>query len=376
MHPALDSEVQAKAKVYQWRKHIWDWSRTALTIAALLAFYFSGISQLLASELAARLPQSLTVIVYFLIFFIGLWLLRLGFDYKSGYLIEQEYGFSTQGPGGWLIDQLKGLVVNLLILGGGVVFSYWVLLASPAWWWVWVGLGYVGLAVVLTNLFPVLVLPLFFKLKPLEDESLIERLRGVIARSRLKARGFYEMNMSSKTTKKSAMLAGLWNTKRVILGDTLLQENTPDETEVVTAHEVGHSHHLHLWQRFVVASLVIFVVLFLLNRIMVALFPAFAPPSRTLELALALLPLIVLGFIALNFAFSPLSKAFSRHLERQADRFALGATENREAFIQAMASLASRNYDDAYPHPLIKLFYYGHPPIGERLKAAERSNFR
>lgn len=369
---AIDAETQKRAKEYQRRKRVINWVSSTLLLIFLLAVYATGLSTTVAEGLTNRWGFWGSSIGYFALLFLVAMVLRAPFDYKDDFLIEKEYGFSTQTPQGWLKDLLKGWILNFLILGIAALFTFWALQAVPRLWWLVVGLGYVVLVIVLGQLFPVLILPIFYRLKPLENHPLQEKIEQFLQKGGLRAQGIYEMAASEKTTKENAMLAGLGQTKRVILFDTLLRNRTPDEIEVVVAHEVGHSYHKHMWTLIISQSLLFLITLFLLDLIMGRIDPRFVPEKRTLTSILAVLPIMLVVFSALSFLLRPLALLISRRCERQADTFALDATGKPHALIRFWVDMARKQLSDAYPHPLIKLFYYSHPPLSERIALAER----
>lgn len=368
----IDPTTQERAKRYQRRKRVVSWAGSVLIVIFLLAVYVTGLSTTIAEGLTSRWGFWGSSISYFALLFIVTMLLRASFDYKDDFLIEKEYGFSTQTPQGWLKDLLKGWILNFLLLGIAALFTFWALQAVPRLWWLVVGLGYVVLVVVLGQLFPVLILPIFYKLKPLENHPLQEKIEQFLEKGGLRTQGIYEMGASEKTTKENAMLAGLGQTKRVILFDTLLRNRTPDEIEVVVAHEVGHSHHRHTWTLIFIQALLLLLTTLVLDLIVVQIDPRFAPEQRTLTNILAILPLMLAVFSVLSFLVKPLTLFVSRRCERQADAFALDATGKPHALIRFWVDIARKQLSDAYPHPLIKLFYYSHPPLSERIAFAER----
>lgn len=369
---SIDAETQKRAKQYQRRKRVVGWASSVMLAIFLLAVYVSGLSTTIAEALTSRWGFWGSSISYFALLFIVTMLLHAPFDYKEDFLIEKEYGFSTQTPQGWLKDLFKGWILNFLILGIAALFTFWALQAIPKLWWLVVGLGYVLLVIVLGQLFPVLILPIFYKLKPLENHPLQEKIEQFLKKGGLRAQGIYEMGASEKTTKENAMLAGLGQTKRVILFDTLLRNRTPDEVEVVVAHEVGHSYHRHTWTLIFSQALLFLIAIFVLDLVMARLDPRFAPEQRTLTNILAVLPLMLVVFSVLAFLLKPITLFVSRRCERQADTFALEATEKPQALIRFWVDMARKQLSDAYPHPLIKLFYYSHPPLSERIALAER----
>ena len=239
---------------------------------------------------------------------------------------------------------------------------------TGTYWWAWATAGWLAVTLVLGRLLPVVILPIFYKVTRLEDTSLLERLKKLTEGTSLTIEGVYELHLSEETKKANAALAGLGNSRRVLLGDTLLQQFTPEEIEVVFAHEVGHHVHRHLPKSIVLS---VFLTLFgfaMVDRVMWV----FADPLGYVGLEdPAALPLFLFVLAIFGLALSPLKNAVSRFYERQCDRYALDRTQKRDAYRSAFIKLAKINKSDPDPHPLIALLFYDHPPIRERLAMAD-----
>jgi STE24 endopeptidase len=225
-------------------------------------------------------------------------------------------------------------------------------------------------SVILAALFPVVILPIFHRYTPIRDEELTESLRKILAQEGLKSSGFYEEDMSRKTRKENAFLAGLGKTRRVVLGDNLVENMTNPEIVSIIAHEVGHYKHRHMWKGIALGMAQQVVVFYFLHLIMKAAFPAFLLSTRA---NLTLLPiLLIIAGAASGFLFGPLGNMLSRRMEKAADLYAIIHIEEKRAFLAALAGLADRNLANAYPAWWVRVLYYSHPPIGERLEMLER----
>lgn len=299
---------------------------------------------------------------------ITLELLTLPLDFYSGFVLEHRYQLSNQTFAGWLWTRLKGYSVGG-VLGLLLVYGlYWVLWVAGSWWWLWATAGWLLVTLVLGRLLPVVILPIFYKVTPLDNASLLERLRKLTEGTSLTIQGVYELHLSAETKKANAALAGLGNSRRVLLGDTLLAQFTPEEIEVVFAHEVGHHVHRHLPKSIALSVLTSLAGFWLVDRVLTASADWLGYSGITDPTALPLL-LFVLAVFALSL--SPLQNALSRFYERQCDRYALERTHNKSAYRSAFIKLALLNKSDPDPHPLVALLFYDHPPIRERLAMAE-----
>lgn len=200
--------------------------------------------------------------------FAGVELLTLPLDFFGGYVLEHRYGLSNQTVGGWIRRKLKGYLVGG-ILGGGILAGlYGLLWHGGEQWWLWATAGWLVLTLVLGRLLPVLILPLFYQTTPLDDPNLRTRLEKLAGGTGLHIEGVYRLHLSAETKKANAALAGMGRTRRVLLGDTLLDEFTPEEIEVVFAHEVGHHVHRHLPQMIGLRVLTTLVGLWLVDRLL------------------------------------------------------------------------------------------------------------
>jgi STE24 endopeptidase len=296
--------------------------------------------------------------------------LTLPLDFWSGFILEHRYQLSNQTFPAWLWQRIKGYLVGgvlaLLLLYGLYAVLWW----AGAWWWLWATAGWLLVTLVLGRLLPVVILPLFYKVTRLDDPALLERLQRLTAGTNLNVEGVYQLHLSEETRKANAALAGLGKTRRVLLGDTLLAQFTPEEIEVVFAHEVGHHVHRHLPKLIAVG-----VVLALAGFALVdAVLGAAAPWLGYQGLAdPAALPLLALVLFAFGLALSPAENALSRFFETQCDRYALARTANPAAYRSAFVKLARLNKSDPDPHPLVAWLFYDHPPIRARLALATNS---
>ena len=300
---------------------------------------------------------------------VALEVLTLPLAFWSGFVLEHRYGLSNQTLPRWLWRLVKGYLVGapiglLLLLG-----LYALLRFAGAGWWLWATAGWLAVSLVLGQLLPVVILPLFYKVTRLDDVDLLERFRRLTDGTGLTVEGVYRMGLSAETKKANAALAGLGRTRRVLLGDTLLNEFTPDEIEVVFAHEVGHHVHRHLPKMIALSVALSAAGFWLVDRVLRSAAPALGYPSFDDPAAL---PLVMLVLSLFGLVLSPLQNALSRHFERQCDLYALRTTGRPEAYRAAFVKLARMNKADADPHALVVWMFEDHPPIRERLALADR----
>jgi STE24 endopeptidase len=323
--------------------------------AASLKFYLNEYQPLIVG---------LYVLALSIIFDIAL----LPISFYKGFVLERRYGLATQTAAHWLKDYVKAVVIGLLFAEAGAEFVYYTIRRWPDWWWAVSGVGYAAVTVALVNLAPVLILPLFFRFTPLDKVSLRDRLTALAAKANTKVMGVYEWRLSDRTKKANAALAGMGNTRRIILSDTLLAAYSDDEIEVILAHELAHHVHRDIWKAVTIDTVLTFAGFYAAHRALRAIVPYVAMKGIDDP---AGIPLLLLAAGALALLVKPLMNAQSRNHERRADAYALSMTKNPSAFISAMRRLGQQNLAEDHPSRLVQAFFYTHPPISERLRAAE-----
>ena len=370
--PTLDPERQTKAKAYARLRRRLFFVNLGLSGMVTLAWLIFGWPAALKGGLLTFTRNDwLLVAAFGAIFYLSFAALELPLEYYSGFVLPHRYDQSTETLGGWAKDQLLGLlltaVIGLPVLEG----VYWLLRVTGPLWWMWAAAGYVLLAVSLSSLAPVIILPLFNKYAPLGEEhaELAARLTALAARAGTKVSGVFRFDMSKRTKAANAALTGLGHTRRIILGDTLLDEFTTDEVETVIAHELGHHVHRDIPMGIFLSAVVALASLYLASLALNwggAAF-GFSGPADIAALPLFALTLGLFGLITL-----PLNNAFSRWREVRADRYALAATRNPQAFANAMTRLANQNLAEADPEPWVVFLLYSHPPIRDRVAMAAK----
>jgi Zn-dependent protease with chaperone function len=368
---SLDPERQKRAKVYariQRRLMLVDLAIGALYVIAWLALGWSAT--LKAYLLGWTANDWLLVVAYGAIFGAGIFLLSLPLSYYSGFVLPHRFDLSNQTVKGWIGDQVKSILIGAVLGGFLLEVVYALLRASPDLWWLWVAIFMLLFNVLLANLGPVILFPIFYKFAPLEDEhaDLVERLLQLAERAGARVRGVYRFDMSRRTKAANAALAGLGNTRRILLGDTLLDEFTHDEIETVMAHELGHHVHKDIPIGILVESVMTLLGLYLASlglRWGASAF-GFAGPAD-----IAALPVFALVMGAYGLVTMPLGNAYSRWRERRADEYALQATGKGEAYAAALVRLANQNLADADPEPWVEFLLHSHPALGKRIEMAQ-----
>ncbi len=270
------------------------------------------------------------VAVYFILFSLFFLIFDLPLAFYSGFVLEHQFGLSNQSFGQWLLDLGKKTLLSFALSLGLLECLYWIVRVDPAHWWIWAWAAYAFVSYVLGKVFPVVIVPLFFKYGKLEDKELEARVLKLATRFDMPVGNVYSLNLSKTTKKANAALMGIGRTKRVVLSDTLIQSFSHSEVEMVVAHELGHYKHRDIWRLLgfgLASSMIAFVAGFLgVNTL-----------AKTLSLSSAAdvagLPLLFLIFYAVNLILMPLMNGYSRRRDRAADLFALRALEAKDDFI-------------------------------------------
>jgi STE24 endopeptidase len=343
---------------------------TLSSAVILLALLSTGASAVLRDWATSIVGSNPTLLLALYVLSLSLFFdaVTLPFSFYRGLLLERRYGLSTETVGHWLRDHAKAVLIGVLFAEAAAVFVYFTLRSWPDYWWAIAGVGYSVVTVVLVNLAPVLLLPLFFTFKPLEKETLRDRLAALASKAGTRIVGVYEWTLSDRTKKANAALTGVGNTRRILLSDTLLAEYSDDEIEVILAHELAHHVHRDIWTSVVFDMTLTFAGFFAAHLALQYAVPFFglegiADPAG--------IPVLLLTAGAVGLCVKPLLNAVSRSHERRADSYALRMTENPSAFITAMKRLGQQNLAEDSPSKLVQALFYTHPPIKERLRAAQ-----
>jgi len=369
--PHLDIDRQELAKKYARLMRWLSLVELAIVGAVLLVLVFGGVSARMSFFLS--FPQPWASALYFVILAFGLGIIMIPLTYYQGFILPRRYGLSTQRLGAWLADRAKASALSVLLGLGIVIIVYWLLDRFSGVWWLWAGVLLLLLSLLLTRLTPTLLLPIFFKLEPLDNLELKQRLMNLAKRAHAKTVGVFTMDLSSKGTTANAMLAGLGKTRSIILSDTLLQQYTSGEIEVILAHELGHHLHRDIPKLIAVQAVMFLLAFYLADLVLRA---GLMPLDFQGIADVAAFPLLLLFLGAFGLIVTPLNNAYSRYLETSADKAALELTADPQAFITAMTKLTDQNLAVANPSRWVELLFYDHPPYTKRVSLARHYNLK
>jgi STE24 endopeptidase len=369
--PHLDIKRQELAKRYAKLMRWLSLVELAIVGVVLLVLTFGGVSPRISYFLS--FPQPWASALYFVILAVVLGIIMIPLTYYQGFILPRRHGLSTQRLGAWLADRAKasalGILLGLVIL----IITYWLLDRFSDVWWLWAGILLLLLSLLLTRLTPTLLLPIFFKLEPLDNLELKKRLINLAKRAHTKTIGVFTMNLSSKGTTANAMLAGLGKTRRIVLSDTLLQKYTSEEIEVIVAHELGHHLHRDIPKLIAVQAITFLLAFYLADLVLRA---SLMPLDFRGIADVAAFPLLILSLGTFGLIVTPFINAYSRYVETSADEAALKLTADPQAFITAMAKLTDQNLTVADPGRWVELLFYDHPPYTKRVGLARRYNLK
>ncbi len=365
-------EDLARGQAYTQGRYWIFAAAVAIRLAGLLLLILTPASAALRN-LAIRLAPSrpaVAVALYLALLVVGFELLTLPLGYYAGFVREHAFHLSTQTAAGWFLDRAKSALLTLVLavpLGSLLVYLWrhypgrWVL---PAW-----GLGGIAI-IVIVALAPIVIDPLFNTIRPLQDPVLRDRVIALAARAGLHTDRVYVSDASRRTTRENAYFTGLGATKRVVLYDTLLRDDAPDEVALVVAHELGHWKHDDIWKGIALSLLGLAISLWLAARAL-----DWAARRELFHLGgpadVAAVPLFLLVIFALSLLALPIQNAISRSFESAADYTSLELTDNPAAFIRSEVRLARSNLADLNPPPLVVFWLYTHPPTVQRIRMAE-----
>jgi Zn-dependent protease with chaperone function len=363
---AADSpEARRYNRIHRWL----GFADFAIGFAFLVVLLATGWTDWLRDLALRRGFQNYTLSVFIYLFFLLAIskLLGFGLDYY-GFRLERKFNLSNQRLRSWLWDEAKSFLIGLVLAGVVVELLYFMIRQSTQHWWIYTWILFMGLFIVMAQLAPVALFPIFYKFEPLEDEDLRRRLVQLSERAGTRVRGIYRWRLSEKSKKANAALTGLGATRRIILADTLLDNYAPEEIEAVLAHELGHHVHRHILKSILVQAGITLLGFWLANLVL-----HYSVDHHMFEELsdFANLPLIALTATVVSLLLMPALNAYSRYNERQADRYAFESIASVEPFISSMNKLAQQNLSERTPSKWVEVLFHSHPAISKRVAAAE-----
>jgi len=373
----IDEARQKQAREYGRIRRWLSYLDLAIGTLGILLILVTGLDREIRNVLAVmplldwqpRLGWfPLQILGYFLVLLLGYQLVTAAISYYAGFVLPHRYKLSTLSFKNWLLDLFKGLALSIVFEALVLELIFASLSYQPQWWWLWVAAILLFFSVIMANLAPVLIFPLFYRFTPLPEGELTQRLLALVERANTRVRGVFTIHLSEKTTAANAALMGLGNTRRIVLGDTMTDRYTIDEIEVVLAHELGHHVHRDIWKLLVSQSVLTLLGLYVANGLLHWVVDTQHYISLT---DAALLPFLFLLMGLFGLIVMPVSNTYSRSIEYQADEYALQATRKIDAFKSAMTRLANQNLSEIEPSPMVEALFHSHPSVRKRLQHAD-----
>lgn len=337
-----------------------------IMIVALASGLFGAIDTWVRGQVSSEI---LVAILFFAIIGIASDVLDLPFDIYGTFVIESKFGFNKTSAKTFIVDKVKGYALAALIGGGLLALIIFIYQETESAFWI---LGWLILSIFSLVMFmfgTTLILPLFNKLKPLEDGELKDEILQYCAKEGYAIGRLFVMDASKRSSKANAFFAGLGKSKTIVLFDTLIEKLNTREIMAVLAHEIGHYKKKHTLAGFLLSitqSLVIFAVLGWALR-----FPELsnALGSDIKSFHLSILAFFII-FSPLSFALDLITNSISRRNEYEADQFAK-ETYASDPLKSGLITIATDSLANLSPHPLAVKIYATHPPLLERLQALD-----
>lgn len=338
----------------------------------ILLFLFVMLGYSLRLEEFIRFHTQNNYLVFIIyVFAIGIFssILFAPVNFYTGFYLEHKYNLSNQTFKKYVLENLKSMMVGLVIGVPILLLFFFVLNQFEDLWWLVFASAMFLISVVLSQIFPILIMPIFYKITPLNDDELKARITKLAKGAGITVQNVFSFNMSKNTKKANAAFTGLGKTKRIILGDTLLNDYTKDEIETVIAHELGHYKYKHIQKNILfgtAASFLTFFLISLLYKLSISWF------DFNNILQIAALPVLSLWAMLIGLVQTPIGNILSRKYEYEADRYAVESTLKPQSFISTLNKLTDQNLGDRKPHPFVEWFFYSHPSVKNRINALEK----
>lgn len=335
-----------------------------LSFILLLLFLYSGYSQTLVNIISNYSSNNYIIFILFTVM-VGAAgsIIYSPLSFYTGFYLEHKYQLSNQSFFQWIWEGIKGILVGSVIGLPILLLFFWVLNYFGSMWWLPFAVFMFVISVVLAQIVPIVIIPIFYKVTPLDDGELKKKIITLANEVGMKVDNVFKFNMSKNTKKANAAFTGLGRTKRIILGDTLLDNYSVDQIITVMAHELGHYKHKHIIKNIFIGTIFSFLTLFLIAVFYENTLHLFDFNNIT---EIAALPLLTIWAMVIGIIQQPVSNIISRRFEYQADEYAVKSTGKREAFISTLDKLTDQNLGDRDPHPFVEWFFYSHPSIKNR----------
>jgi STE24 endopeptidase len=362
--------INMDSKKYNNTKLAIGIGKAIFSFILLFLFIAFGYSVKLEAFIQSFISNSyLTFLVFVLVIGIISSLIFMPINIYSGFYLEHKYKLSNQTFFKYFLENLKSMLVGLVIGIPILLLFFFVINQFGDFWWLIFASAMFFISVLLSQIFPILILPIFYKILPLNDEELKNRITKLARDAGIKVENVFSFDMSKNTKKANAAFTGLGKTKRIILGDTLLSNYSKDEIETVIAHELGHYKHKHIVKNILFGTVSSFLTFFIISILYKNSLSWFGLENIT---QIAAMPLLSIWAMIIGLIQTPIGNLLSRKYEFEADRYAVETTQKPESFINTLNKLTDQNLGDREPHPFVEWFFYSHPSIKNRINSIQK----
>jgi STE24 endopeptidase len=358
------------SKKYNNTKLLIGISKGIISFVLLFLFVHLDFSSQLENYIRTLIQNDYLVFIIY-VFAIGIFssILFAPVNFYTGFYLEHKYKLSNQTFAKYIMENIKSMLVGLVIGVPILLLFFFVINQFGDLWWLIFATAMFLISVVLSQIFPILIMPIFYKIIPLEDEELKSRISKLAKGAGITVQNVFSFDMSKNTKKANAAFTGLGKTKRIILGDTLLNDYSKDEIETVIAHELGHYKHKHIIKNILFGTISSFLTFFILSVLYKNSLGWFDFTSIN---QIAALPILSLWAMLIGIIQTPIGNILSRKYEYEADQYAIESTLKPGSFIKTLNKLTDQNLGDRTPHPFVEWFFYSHPSIKNRISAIEK----
>lgn len=308
-------------------------------------------------------------VLYGLIFFTIIFLINLPIRYYSSFYLSHKYGLSNQSLFRWLELNIKGFLVNNLILIFFLWIPYYIMLRHPRTWWLQIGIIMIPIIIFMVFISPTIIDPIFNTYSSIEDERLEGEIQGLLEKAHIGDAAIFKVDKSKDTKTMNAYMTGIGKSKRIVLWDTTINNLDEGEVLAITAHEIGHYVEKHIWKNILLSSIGTLLMMYLVyltsNWILDNSYGSFGFQNMS---NYASIPLLILVLNIYTFLGNPLMNYVSRTMEKEADAYEIILTEDRQSAISAMEKLYEQSLGIPRPSRLYKIWYHTHPTLEERVE--------
>jgi len=337
-----------------------------------LIFLFTGLSANIRYRIQSNLRSFLMIVILYFITYTAInYLLSLPLEYYGGYFLKHSYGLSNQEFLKWFTDSLKGFCISTLFGAATVSICFLIIRSSLNYWWLYVGILSIPILFFVTFVSPLYIDPIFNKYESITDSNLESKIYDELKTAGIENCKVYMVNKSVDTNEMNAYMTGVLSTKRIVLWDTTIKNLSQRETLCVVAHEIGHYVMGHIWKAILLGGLLNIVLLFFINKTVLWIIAKSNGVWGFNSLKdIASLPLLILVINLYIFIITPGVNAYTRHTEREADRFEIELTKDNSASATSTIKLHQGSLVLPSPGIVYKLWNYDHPTFKERLDFA------